>query len=281
MESLTRSSQTALLAAAARAAHLIVDAEPYIFADTLAATLLDDRADEFIDYHRNHGRHVVLAGARAQVICRSRYAEGRVSASRADQYVILGAGLDSFAYRSTSPMRVFEVDHPATQALKRDNLARAGIAVPDTARFVPVDFETDDLVRQLVAAGFDRYRPAVVAWLGVTMYLTRAAISQTLAVIGNFTPGSELIVDHMLPTELRDEAGQTYVDLVAPGAAERGEPWLSFLAPADMSALLSGSGFTDVRHANQRDAIDAPLWNRTDVLRPAALSMLTRATVAG
>ena len=105
-------SETAMTAAAARAAHLIVDSPPPIFADTLAATILGDRADEFIDYHRNHGDHPVLAGARAQVVCRSRFTEdvlARRAGQGVDQYVILGAGLDSYAYRANSAVRVFEV----------------------------------------------------------------------------------------------------------------------------------------------------------------------------
>src|SRR6266487_4000172 len=117
-------SWTALTAAAARAAHLLVDAEPWIFADTLAARLLGGRAEELLAYHHLNGTHPVLAGARTQVACRSRYAEGRLAAAveaGTDQYVVLGAGLDSFAYRSplAARVRTFEVDHPATQSWKR------------------------------------------------------------------------------------------------------------------------------------------------------------------
>jgi methyltransferase (TIGR00027 family) len=129
-------SYTALTAAAARAAHLIVDSAPTIFADRLASRLLGEQAGELIGYHRAHGSHLVLAAARAQVTCRSRYAEDRLTdaAERGiTQYVILGAGLDSFAYRSplAGRVRVFEVDHPATQQWKRSRLAAARIPVPD------------------------------------------------------------------------------------------------------------------------------------------------------
>jgi methyltransferase (TIGR00027 family) len=273
------SSQTA---AAARAAHLIVDAPPYIFADTLAQRLLGNLADELIDYHRNHGAHLVLVGARTQVACRSRFAEARVAAGVArgvDQYVILGAGLDTFGYRSelARQLRVFEVDHPATQDWKRGSLATAEIPVPDSVHFVPMDFESDSLPQRLAEAGYDRTRPAVVSWLGVTMYLTRPAIAETLAVLGGFAPGTELVMDYMLPAELRDETGQTYVDLVAPMSAERGEPWLTFLTPADLSTMLTDAGFGEVTHADQADAIESQLWNRTDPLRPAELSMLVSA----
>ncbi len=286
METVDLPSQTALTAAAARAAHLIVNREPVIFADDLAATLLGEQAEEFISYHRLHGTHLVLSSARAQVVCRSRFTEDHLAACAGDgvsQYVILGAGLDSFAYRTArtadGPDRIFEVDHPGTQDWKREHLAAAGIGEPGRVSFVPVDFERDSLAGRLGQAGFDPARPALISWLGVTMYLTGAAISQTLAEIGGFAPGTQLITDYMLPPGLRDEAGATYAGLVAPAAAERGEPWLTFLAPGDMTALLEGYGFGLIEHVQQRDSIPAALWDRTDSLRPAALSVLARATV--
>jgi methyltransferase (TIGR00027 family) len=272
-------SETAMTAAAARAAHLLVDGPPPIFADTLAATMLGDRADEFIDYHREHGDHPILAGARAQAVCRSRFTEDvlaeRVSQG-VDQYVILGAGLDSYAYRSNGAVRVFEVDHPATQAWKRGLLASAGIA--ESATLVPVDFETDSLAETLVAHGFGMSRPAVVSWLGVTLYLTDAAIGSTLRVVGGFAPGTDIVVDYMLPAGLRDAAGDTYVQMVAPMAAQRGEPWLTFLAPDQMSSLLREHGFGPAEHVGQRDVTD---WTgRADALRPNVLSMLASARVS-
>src|SRR5690242_4812946 len=121
-------SRTALTAAAARAAHLVVDAAPYLHVDPLAAPLLGDRADELISYHRLRGDHPVLSCSRAQVLCRSRYTEAR--ADGAGQYVVLAAGLDSYAYRSTGAARVFEVDRAQTQAWKREQLAAARDAVP-------------------------------------------------------------------------------------------------------------------------------------------------------
>jgi O-methyltransferase involved in polyketide biosynthesis len=104
-------------------------------------------------------------------------------------------------------------------------------------------------------------------------------IRKTLAMIGGFPPGTEVITDYMLPAELRDAAGNSYVDLVAPAAAQRGEPWLTFLTPDGMSALLAEAGFTRIEHVRQRDAIDAALWDRTDSLKPADLSVLAHARV--
>ena len=164
-----------MTAAAARAAHLLVDSEPRIFADTLAAVLLGDKAETYIRYHREYGDHPLLADTRTQATCRSRFTEDQLALAAERgiaQYVILGAGLDSFACRSglAGRLRVFEVDHPATQERKRAVLAAAGLAEPPTLTWVPVDFETGELTGSLIAAGLDPAAPAFVSWLGVTMY---------------------------------------------------------------------------------------------------------------
>lgn len=280
----TTSSLTARTAAAARAAHLIVDQPPAIFSDTLAATLLGDEADEYVAYHRAHGSHVVLAGARGQVICRSRIAEDSLAAAIARgirQYVILGAGLDSFAYRSalSRSVRVFEVDHQGTQDWKQRQLAAAMITVPENVTFVAADFETGSLGADLIRSGLDPAAPAFVSWLGVTMYLTTEAIGRTFAEIALLAPRSEVVADYMLPAGLRDEAGNTYVELVGPSTAERGEPWLTFLSPGDMSELLVRHGLRPLRHVTQRDVGDATTWQRSDSLRPVELALIAHAAV--
>jgi len=277
-------SFSALTAAAARAAHLLVDGEPTIFADTLAAALLGDRAEELLAYHRRSGTHPVLAGARVQVTCRSRYAEdalARAAGAGLTQYVILGAGLDSFAYRRgrAGRVRVFEVDHPASQQVKRAALAAAGIEVPGNVRYVPADLAVDPLVRCLAAAGFDAAAPAVVSWLGVTMYLSAEAVARTLAAVAGLAPGTELIADYLLPEDARDEAGALYGALVAQASAERGEPWRSCFTPDQMADLAARAGFGTVRAVSQRDAIPAGLWQRADSLRPTALAVLLHGTV--
>lgn len=273
-----------MTAAAARAAHLLVDSEPRIFADSLAALLLGDEAETFLRYHREHGDHPLLAGTRAQATCRSRFTEDQLALAAARgtaQYVILGAGLDSFACRSelAGRLRVFEVDHPATQQRKRALLAAAGLAEPPTLTWVPVDFETDELIASLTAAGLDPAAPAFVSWLGVTMYLTAEAIGATLASLSRLAPGSELVTDYMLTADLRDADGVTYAGLVMPDSERRGEPWLSFFTPEQMTGLLTRHGFTGVRDVRQRDAVSAALWERTDLLRPIELSRLCHATV--
>jgi len=279
-------SQTALTAAAARAAHLIVDQPPRIFTDRLAAQLLGEQAGQFLTYHRAHGDHPVLSAARTQVTCRSRYTERRLADAAGQgisQYVILGAGLDSFAYRAphASRVRIFEVDHPATQEWKRGQLGKAGIPVPGSTAFVPTDFEQHELAASLRVAGFDPRQPALVSWLGVTMYLTRPAISQALEEIGTFAGGTELISDYMLPPGRRDAAGQSYADQVGPIAAQRGEPWLTCLTPDEMTALLHEHGFGRVQQISQRDSISPELWARSDTLHPIRLSMLAHARIGG
>lgn len=279
-------SSTALTAAAARAAHLIVDQPPVIFADTLAESLLSDQAEQLLGYHRAHGNHLVLATARAQVTCRSRYTEDRVAESiRAGirQYVILGAGLDTFAYRSelAPQVRIFEVDHPATQQDKKHRLTAANIPIPDNVTHVAQDFESETLADALATNGFDPSRPSIIAWLGVSMYLTHTAISETLSAIGGFAPGTEIIMDYMLPKSLRDATAQTYVDLVAPNAAERGEPWRTFLDPQELTTLLSGHGFQLIEHVRQHDMLHAAEWDRQDTLKPSDLSCIAHARVRG
>jgi O-methyltransferase involved in polyketide biosynthesis len=250
-------SQTALAAAAARAAHLVVDQEPLIFRDPTAMALLGDKGEEMVGYHQRSGDHIVLSGTRAQVTVRSRYTERRLAELATDgltQYVVLGAGLDSFAYRSplAGRVRVFEVDHPATQRRKRDRMA---------------------------AEGFDRSAPALVSWLGVSMYLTTGAVGATLAEVGGLAAGTELAMEYALPPDLRDETGAAYASFALPVAAQRDEPWRSFFTPEQLAGLLEARGLAVAEQARQRDAVPAALWDRSDALRPFDLCRLARATV--
>ncbi|GAB2951112.1 class I SAM-dependent methyltransferase [Nonomuraea fastidiosa] len=275
-------SQTALMAAAARAAHLIVDAEPFLFRDTLAARLLGALADEPIGYHRRFGEHPILAGTRAQVTTRSAYIERRAAeAAEAGvrHHVLLGAGLDTYAWRARPDVRVIEVDHPDTQRWKRELIAAAGLDQPSGLTFAPLDFESGDLPQALREAGLSDGEPAFVSWLGVTMYLTEEAVAATLAALGRLPAGSELVMEYALPPELRDARGASYAGHAAGAAAERGEPWLSFFAPDDLTALLKRHGLEVAEHVRQADCVDPALWQRGDALRPSDVCRLVRATV--
>lgn len=278
----TEPSRTAMMAAAARAAHLLIDSEPYLFRDTMASALLGPHAEELIGYHLHHGDHPLLAAVRAQATVRSHWVEQRLAESAAAQYVVLGAGLDSFGYRGAAEgIRVFEVDHPGTQRWKKEILAIGDIQPVGEVIFVPVDFERDDLPRHLADAGFDRDRPALVGWLGVSMYLTAEAIGTTLAALSGLAPGSELVMEYMLDPALRDGNGHAYAESVQPVTSAQGEPWLSTFAPQTLDELLRRYGFATVEHISHRAAVPADWWQRADALQPVDLCRLAHARLGG
>ncbi|CND58828.1 methyltransferase [Mycobacterium tuberculosis] len=274
-----RPSTTALSAAAARAAHLTADGTPKIFADTVAERLLGGLADEMIGYHRTHGEHIILAGTRAVTTVRARYAEERLGAH--GQYAVLGAGLDTCGCRADAPVRIYEVDHPATQEWKKGLLSAAGIDVPERVVFVPADFEAEVPVGKLTGAGFDAERTALVSWLGVSFYLTRDAIAKTLGEIGRLAPGTELVMDYALPDGHRDAEGDAYAEIAAQVVGENAEPYRSHFTPGEIDALLTGHGFEVAANVTLRDAVPPDLWERSDALRPFDYFRLVRAVVTG
>jgi methyltransferase (TIGR00027 family) len=182
------------------------------------------------------------------VTARSRFSEDALAASVARgvrQVVVLGAGLDTFSLRNPfaeKGVRVFEVDHPATQAWKRERLEQAGIALPALLTFAPVDFERQSLAEGLANAGFDRNRPAFFQWLGVVPYLTQEAISATLDYVAG-VPASAVVFDYTEPFENHTPERRANLMATAERAAARGEPWLSFFNPGELSALLRDKGF--------------------------------------
>ena len=272
-------SSTALSSAAARAAHLVADGAPKVFEDTVAPRLVGGPAAEMIGYHRAQGDHIILAGTRAVTTVRSRYTEERIA--RHGQYVVLGAGLDTYGYRADPGVRVFEADHPATQEWKKGLLESAGIQVPENVVLVPVDFEKDDPVERLAAAGFDIGVSALVGWLGVSYYLTRDAVARTLDALARLAPGSELVMDYALPEGLRDAEGEAYARIAAQVVRESGEPQRSLFAPGEIDGLLADHGFRVEENVSLRDAVPAHLWRRDDALRPFDFFRLVRATVTG
>jgi methyltransferase (TIGR00027 family) len=254
-------SRTALAAATHRAAHQILE-HGRIFADPLALPILGQSPSAVA---RDAEAHPARRGMRAFIAARSRFAETMLEAGVAErgvtQLVVLGAGLDTFAYRNplADRLRVFEVDHPATQAWKRHRLGDAGIAIPDSVVYAPVDFERDALLDGLAAAGFDPARRTFFMWLGVVPYLTREAIDGTLAVIGGLPGGAEVVFDYADPPgALAVEARAAHQDR-ADRVAALGEPWLSYFEPPALHALLGDLGFTGIEDLGP-PALAARYW---------------------
>lgn len=235
-------SRTALKVAIRRAAHQLAD-DPPVLVDPIAVRLIGD------EYKRDmeRARHRVARDFRAYLASRSRYAEDRLAevvARGVRQYVVLGAGLDTFAYRNPWPdLRVFEVDYPATQEWKRGLLAEAAIAEPENLTFAPVDFEKKTLLDGLTEAGFDRAQPTYFSWLGVTPYLTMGAFRATLEVLATFSSGSAVTFDYSFPPTSLSPARQAIYTRLARKLAESGESMRLFFAPTEIDAEMGRCGF--------------------------------------
>jgi methyltransferase (TIGR00027 family) len=237
-------SQTALGAAAHRAVHQTLEGG-VIFADPFALKILGDETHTRLSDMANDPAHRPM---RLFIAARSRFSEDTMAACVARgvrQIVILGAGLDTFSLRNPHAehgARVFEVDYPATQAWKRDRLRQAGLDLPSTLTFAPVDFERQSLLEGLASAGFRADQPAYFQWLGVVPYLTREAIVSTLDFIAGIA-GSEVVFDYGEPHENYPPAMRANLTAIAERAAAIGEPWLSQFNPADMAELLGARRF--------------------------------------
>ena len=241
-------SKTALRVALRRAAHQVHDARPLVFDDPLAVKILGPEFTEEIKRTPSAEKRPFSAALRAFMVCRARYAEDVLAAGvREDgvrQYVVLGAGLDTFAFRNPFPeVRVFEVDHPATQAWKRERLQAARIAVPQTMQFVAVDFETQSLRRELLRAGFDFSVPAAVAWLGVVPYLTAEGFAATMRVLERMAPGSSVVFDYSQPREVLPPVEQQMLDSISARVAMAGEPFQLFFTPAQLAEEMQRFGW--------------------------------------
>ncbi|MGA5267261.1 class I SAM-dependent methyltransferase [Streptomyces lydicamycinicus] len=265
---------TALRTALWRALHVQADPPPHVLKDEIGLRLAAPDADwrSRPDMHPQTTR-----GFRAAMVARARFVED-LMAEQADrgitQYVILGAGLDTFAQRRpeiAARLRVFEVDQPATQAWKRHRLVELGYGIPDWLHLVPVDFEASgDWLEQLTAAGFDAGRPAVIVSTGVSMYLTKEATAATLRQIAGLAPGSTLAMSFLLPTELVAEADRPGLRASQAGAQASGTPFLSFYTPPEMLALAREAGFEDARHVSGDTLAERYFADRTDGLRPSS-----------
>lgn len=264
---------TAVRVALWRALHTEVDGAPPVLEDTVGLALADPPAG-WRDRGDMHPRGT--AGFRASIVARSRFIEDLVlteAAGGTGQYVILGAGLDTFAQRhpeAGARLTVFEVDQPETQAWKHRRLDDLGYGVPDWLRLVPTNFETDDAwLKALAAAGFDAARPAVIVSTGVSMYLSKEANAATLRKVAALAPGSVFAMSFLLPAELLDPADRPGLEMSSKGAAASGTPFVSFFTPDEVMALARECGFTAVEHVSGTALADRYFAGRSDGLRPS------------
>jgi methyltransferase (TIGR00027 family) len=239
-------SRTAQGAAIYRAAHQTAEGGA-IFADPFAIDILDDEGKAGLAEMADTAHRPM----RLFIAARSRFSEDTLLACVARgvrQIVVLGAGLDTFALRNPHApqgVRVYEVDHPATQAWKRERLAQVGLAIPAMLTFAPVDFERQSVADGLREAGFDAGRPAFFQWLGVTPYLTREAIMAALQFIAR-VPEAEVVFDYAEPFENYPAPRREKIMEIAAGAAARGEPWIGLFDPPEMKEMLRSKGFADI-----------------------------------
>jgi methyltransferase (TIGR00027 family) len=290
-------SATALISAMARAAHLLWDQPPKIFEDALALRLSGCESEAALkaqmeqldaELARTTNPDFALTLRRlmtATAVMRSRYLEDEVDGAvrrGVYQYVILGAGLDSFVYRRpelAKVLHIFEVDHPATQAWKRTRLRAAGVELPANLSLVPVDFEKESLIDNLLMSGYRTDAIGLFSWLGVTMYLSTEAIFGTLRAVGALAPGTEIIFEYSVPKDLVDEETQKMLAVVLTATQARGEPQRSFFEPAKLAEQVRKLGFAEVSDFGP-DAANARYFkDRTDGLRTHPLNHYMRARV--
>ncbi len=263
---------TAARVALWRALHVKVDPPPHVLDDPIGLKLVAPDEDWV---HRPDMDPGFTKPFRASIVARARFIEDLVveHAHRGvAQYVILGAGLDTFAQRRpqiASGMRVFEVDQPGPQAWKRQRLIELGFGIPDGLRLVPVDFEAgDDWWQRIADAGFEPARPAIVASTGVSMYLTREAITGTLRQVAALAPGSAFAMTFLMPLELADPEVRPGLLMAEKGARANGTPFISFFTPAEIVTLAREAGFKSSRHVAASTLSERYFAGRTDGLRP-------------
>ncbi|MFI5178831.1 MAG: class I SAM-dependent methyltransferase [Vicinamibacterales bacterium] len=275
---MTTASRTAVGVAALRAAHVLFDAEPRILNDTVAIRLLEPELEDRLRATPAAAAQATAQALRSHVVVRSRYSEDCLAeavAGGVGQYVILGAGLDTFAWRQPEwarSLRIYEVDQPASQEDKQARLARAGLTVPANLTFVPVDFEVETLSARLEDAGVDRRQPVFYSWLGVMPYLHEAAIDDVLRVIAAGAPHTEVV----LSFAPRDEPGRgpSRVEVMA---ASVGEQFQSHFTPDQLREKLHGGGFHEVSFLTPVDAAARYFAGRRDGLAPPRRTSIARA----
>jgi methyltransferase (TIGR00027 family) len=254
-----------------RALHQVVDHEPLVFRDPLAVQVIGPENESWMRQNMEWQQREPLRRVRAMVCIRARFTEDELLdaiVGGTAQYVVLGAGLDTFACRRpdlAARLRVFEVDHPDTQAWKRERLASAGVSVPPHLCFVPVDFNTQSLAERLAAAGFRREEPAFFSWLGVTYYLPRESVTQTLRYVGEHPARVQVVFDFAVSdAELPQESKDVWSRVNA-FTAQVGEPWQTTYSPSALAAELRELGLSDVFHLTAEVAGERYLKDRRDL----------------
>lgn len=249
-----------------RAIHQLIDRPP-VFDDPLAVRIIGKSAAAELRAGPDAEVAQQMAGLRAFLAARSRFAEdclGEAMERGVGQYILLGAGLDTFAYRAPRKgLHVFEVDHPATQAWKRERLREADISEPDWVTYAPADFEQETVRDALFRADFDFSRPVMIAWLGVTPYLTHEAVAGTLSFIATLRKGSEVVFDYVEPPGAHGSNERNTFDALAERVAQAGEPFQSFHEPDALVREAKTLGFTFVEDLDSA-ALDARYFRNRD-----------------
>jgi methyltransferase (TIGR00027 family) len=262
---------TAVRTALWRALHVQVDAKPHILEDEIGLKLIAPPGDWQQRPDMKYTKRL-----RASIVARARYVEDLIIEQRKQgisQYVILGAGLDTFAQRRpdiSSTSEIYEIDQPNTLNWKQQRLIELGYGIPDHLHFVPVNFETSSWGEELLKAGFDISKPALVACTGVSLYLTKEAIISTLNQIATLAAGSTLAMTFYLPIELLDEEDKAMQEIAEKGARAAGTPFTSFFAPHDILALAYETGFKEAKAISTKDMEELYFADRTDNLLPAS-----------
>lgn len=263
-------SKTAEWVARHRAVHQLREHSRLVLKDPFAVRILSEEQRANLLLSADIHQEPYDQDMRAFMVARSRYAEdvlARAVAAGVRQYVLLGAGLDTFAYRNPfADVRVFEVDHPATQEWKRERLSSTSIPIPEHLTFAPVDFESQTLEEGLRAVRFQWDQPALFCWMGVTYYLTLEAFQKTLAFMAARPPGSGLVLDYMLARERMNELERRILDGTSERVASMGEPFTISFTPEQLAAHLTGAGFTDLEDLDSHDINARYFSNRTDGL---------------
>lgn len=283
-------SNTALILARHRALHLLLDGEPKIYGDRLAQDFLGAEEITRLEAEAEAFQTPVVRSLRAVSVLRHRYVEDKLAEAvqrGVSQYVILGAGLDPFAYQAPEALpevlrdvRVFEVDHPQTQRWKRKRLGEIGRHPPANLAYIPIDFNIQTLSEGLAASDFNARNAAFFSWLGVTQYLTEAAVFETLAYVASQTaPGSEIVFQVILPASGLNAEDKALVSSTSQRAAGFGEPWLSYFEPVELAVRLKGMGFGDVVIFGRKEGSARYFQGRTDGLTLPGYFSLIQARV--